>query len=111
MGGIVSINIFSGRESPRWEVDKRIIASAVEMWQKFNSHNEFGSQLPVLGYRGIELTFDKEEWLVYKKYIRRKSKNRIEYRYDEDRVTEHLLLETCPSGLLSTEILKAIREN
>ncbi len=108
---IVRVLIFSGRPDPTWKIEEPTMKALEKIWVSLVTMREEPQSTPPLGYRGCLVICDSAvEWLAYKNWIMRKSRNMTESRYDKDRKFEKLVISSAPKGLVPLSLIENERE-
>jgi len=103
---IGSINIFSGRPNPTWDIDDSAVRRLRELWTSMDPYHERLLKPPPLGYGGCLMRCNDEEWFAYSGAVTLKINEKRESRSDKDRRFEKLLLNSAPTGLFPSSIIE-----
>lgn len=57
----VVLDIYSGRENPKWHLDRQAVAKLEQLWRSLQEKTNELPQPPALGYRGFHLHAVKEK--------------------------------------------------
>lgn len=98
--------IFSGRPDPTWVVGEQQALRLEAIWKQLAPSDAPAPPRPVLGYRGISMMCEtNEEYIAVSGYVRRKAGSAVEWKKDDERFFERLLLSTAPEGLIPEGII------
>ena len=97
--------VFSGRPDPAWFIGGRHEHDLVVLWDQLKATVAHTYTESRLGYRGVSMTCPDKEFIAYGGYVRRKVGKAIEWRIDERRHFELLLLSTAPKDLLPVGVV------
>lgn len=92
--------VFSGRPDPIWSIDSRHEHNLVVLWDQLKATVAKTYTESRLGYRGVSVVCSDKEFIAYGGYVRRKVGKAIEWRIDDGKRFELLLLSTAPKDLL-----------
>jgi hypothetical protein len=93
--------IFSGRPDPEWTTSQNFHVKLLDIWNSLEPTDKKFPPIPPLGYRGcmVKCEYDTE-WFVYKTIVRLQAKKITEYRFDQKRLFEKMVVTTAPKGLI-----------
>lgn len=98
--------LFSGRKNPTWPVDAVVAARVEEIWSTLEASTEPPSQTSTLGYQGCRLRHVEGCcWLASQGRVQREFGATKDYRLDNGRKVEKLILSTAPPGLVPAAFL------
>lgn len=66
---LVELDIFSGRENPRWTLDEQVAAHLVDVHRSLHATTHRVPEIPGLGYRGFVYAFDDDFWRAWKGFV------------------------------------------
>ena len=92
---LVELDVFSGRENPRWHLDRPAEAELRRLVERLPPAVGASPEPPGLGYRGFVVSGPAGPYRVYGSYVQTPTGLRL----DSDRTTERLLLSTLPRQL------------
>jgi hypothetical protein len=101
-----SIQVFSGRPNPVWEIPIETGNELECAWEKLKPFEGKTLFEAVLGYQGCKLCVNTGvEFWTYRGVISKKSKEQVEFRLDEDRKIEKQILNSAPAGLIPDDFV------
>lgn len=96
--------VFSGRPDPTWHVDDHHEQLLLVIWDQLKETVTQTYPKSRLGYRGVSMVCKDKDYIAFDGYVRKKTKDAVEWRVDDERSFELLLLSTAPQGLLPVDI-------
>lgn len=97
--------VFSGRPNPSWHIDDNHEHNLVVLWDQLKATAAQVYPESRLGYRGVSIVCQDKEFFAYGGYVRKKVGNAIEWRIDNGKRFELLLLSTAPRGLIPVGVV------
>lgn len=94
----LTLHFFSTREDPTWIVGSEETAILISLWNGMEAHEPFEQLIPEVGYKGFEVNFLGNTWLVFRQYVRlvRNDGNPPQYRLDPEETLEKFLIGNTP---------------
>ena len=99
-------SVFSGRPDPEFPLEPADAERLLDLWNGMEQLPGFGTEAPVLGYRGCYLRDTTNRvWFAYGGVVTLATGNASDLRGDTDREFESTLLSLIPKGAIPPGII------
>ena len=102
----ITLRACSTKEDPTWVLGSFETEIVILLWDSLESDKPFEHLIPAVGYRGFEVNYQGNIWLVYGEHVRLiQNAHGPQYRIDKDQLLENFLI-----GNTSPKICQEVKE-
>lgn len=93
----LTLHLFSTREDPTWKVGSKEATIIMSLWNSMGTHEPFEHLIQSVGYKGVEVNYKGNNWLVFRQYARLvRNGEPPQYRIDPEELLEKFLIGCTP---------------
>lgn len=102
---IVSVQIYSGRPDPVWEIPVETGKTLESNWEYLEPYTGEFQKYPRLGYSGCKLLVENGvEFLAFSGVVAKSESGKVELRADQKRIFEKTIFDTAPPGIIPEDL-------